>query len=74
MEKTLKQKATTALAWSFIDKFGQQIKHLPLVDIGVGADALGCVEGEQAVEDRESVEELPLGVAEQIVAPVDHLA
>jgi teichuronic acid exporter len=27
MEKTLKQKATTALAWSFIDKFGQQILY-----------------------------------------------
>lgn len=25
MEKTLKQKTTTALVWSFIDKFGQQI-------------------------------------------------
>lgn len=28
MEKTLKQKTTTALVWSFIDKFGQQILYL----------------------------------------------
>jgi len=27
MEKTLKQKTTTALAWSFVDKFGQQILY-----------------------------------------------
>lgn len=27
MEKTLKQKTTTALVWSFIDKFGQQILY-----------------------------------------------
>jgi len=28
MEKTLKQKTTTALVWSFFDKFGQQILYL----------------------------------------------
>lgn len=28
MEKTLKEKTTTALIWSFIDKFGQQIIYL----------------------------------------------
>lgn len=27
MEKTLKQKTTTALVWSFVDKFGQQILY-----------------------------------------------
>lgn len=30
MEKTLKQKTTTALVWSFIDKFGQQILNFPI--------------------------------------------
>ena len=58
----------------FLGQRGQQLEHFPPLGRITAADLLGRVQARPAGEDRESAQDDPFGVGEQLPAPVDHRA
>ena len=54
-----------------VDQRAEQLEHLLALDPVAGADLLGSLERKAAGEDREAAKQGPLGIREQLMAPVD---